>query len=407
MSDAAPLIYLDNAATSFPKAPGVGEAMKNAIERGLGNPGRSGHRAAEAADRIVEDVRFRMGRLVGVTDPKRLILTSGATEGLNIALQGAVRAATLDAGIGANANRAPMQVIATALEHNAALRPLEMLRRAGAIELDIVGCDADGFIDAGALGDALRSDTAIVMMTHASNVLGTIQPLEELIGIVRGAAPECLVVVDAAQTAGLMAIDAPRLDIDLLAFSGHKSVLGPPGTGGLYVSKRAFPGDGAPARVWPLTLGGTGGDSEATLHPATLPRWLECGTKNVAGAAGLQPALQISRGRMLEHERSLAQRFTERVAEARGVRVLGTGDFQKRTGVVSLVIEGIDSQEAAAILDESFGIAARGGLHCSPHAHAALGTLPGGALRISPGPQTTEDEMDRAAQAIHEIAGSL
>ncbi|HEX6993692.1 MAG TPA: aminotransferase class V-fold PLP-dependent enzyme [Gammaproteobacteria bacterium] len=538
------MIYLDNAATSFPKPAEVAEAMARFLAEAAANPGRGGHRMAVNAERMLDDVRVRIARLVNGSDPSRVIFTLNCTDALNIAIKGVLPDERV-------------HVVTTVLEHNSVSRPLQGLADAGRIELTRVGCDGQGFVDPDDVRRALRPDTRLVVMTHASNVLGTIQDAGAVGAIVRehGA----LFCVDAAQTAGVVPIDVAALCADLIAFPGHKALLGPTGTGILYVGERCPPpgrklgsepafaaeglaeklgsepdfppptrgtmhsdprekmashphgekmgshpqgektgshpyvektgsdprggessfdrragessfdrragessfdpragesssdpragesssdpragkssfdprlgkssfdprtgksgsdpnfsaggGKGSDPNFRPWREGGTGGDSSSPTQPPVYPHYLEGGTPNTVGIAGLGAALDfvLARGpdAALAHERRLLERILAHVDGDERITVYGPRDTARRVGALSINIAGLDPNDAAAILDDAFGIAVRAGLHCAPYCHRAIGTFPAGTLRISPGPFTTDDDLAALLDALDQVA---
>lgn len=386
------MIYLDNAATSFPKPPQVAAAMARFLDEDAANPGRAGHRMAVRAERMIDDARAKLARLVNGRDPRRLIFTLNGTDALNIAIKGAL-------GDGGG------HVVTTVLEHNSVSRPLQALADDGRIGLTRVGCGADGLLDPDDVRRALKSDTRLVAMTHASNVLGTIQDAAAVGAIARehGA----LFLLDAAQTAGCVPIDVEAMHVDLVAFPGHKALLGPTGTGVLYVGDRCAEPDGSP-RMRPWREGGTGGDSSSPTQPRVFPYFLEGGTPNTVGIAGLAASVDVvlERGQeaLLDHERRLLERILERLAGDERFTIYGTRDVARRVGALSIGIAGLDPSDAAAILDDGFGIAARPGLHCAPYCHRAIGTYPAGTLRVSPGPFTTGDDVSALLDALRQIA---
>ncbi len=380
------MIYLDNAATSFPKPPQVGDAILDLLSHRAGNPGRSGHALAMAAQAIADDTRRLLASLFGVTDPSRIAFALNTTDALNTALWGVLRAGD--------------RVVTTSLEHNAVVRPLSALGERG-VTVARVPCGVDGTLALEDLARALEAaPTRLVAMIHASNVCGTILPVREAARLAHrhGA----LFLLDAAQTAGVLPIDVREMEIDLLAFPGHKGLLGPTGTGGLYVSPDV--------RLTPLRQGGTGTRSEEERQPEALPEALEAGTLNTVGIAGLGAALRFLQGRGLAavqaHEAALAARLLAGLRDIPGVRTYGTADPRRRVGVVSLTMRGWEPVDLGAALDSAFGVAARAGLHCAPVAHRTLGTFPRGTVRLSPGIFTTDEEIDRALAALRELAGA-
>jgi cysteine desulfurase / selenocysteine lyase len=288
-------------------------------------------------------------------------------------------------------------VITTDLEHNSVSRPLRAMELAGHISLTRVPADAGGTVDPEAIRRALAPKTRLVAVTHASNVLGTVQPIAEIGAIARRR--DLLFLVDAAQTAGVLPIDVQALQIDLLAFPGHKSLLGPTGTGALYVGSRA--------KVGAWREGGTGGDSASETQPREFPYFLEGGTPNVLGVAGLTAGLKFVQEQGLTkihaHEVGLCEGLWRRLEAVDGYEVFGHRDMSRRVGTLSLRSQALAATEIGGILDQAFEIAVRPGLHCAPYVHRALGTFPDGTVRVSPGPFSTEADMDRLAAALAEI----
>ncbi len=376
------MIYLDNAATSFPKPEEVYRAMDDFARNSLGNPGRSGHKMAKAAEAVVEDCRHLLNQLLGGADASRWALTLNGTDALNIGIKGVVSPGD--------------HVITTDLEHNSVSRPLRALERDGVITLTRLPSSPEGEVTADDVRRALRPETRLVAMTHASNVLGTVQPASEIGAVVRGHGG--LFLLDAAQTAGVIPIDAEAMCVDLLATPGHKSLLGPTGTGALYVGARAKP------RAW--REGGTGGDSFSETQPLDYPFFLEGGTPNVAGLAGLAAGIRWVQARGIgaihAHEMALARRLWEGL-DVLGWTVLGHRDPARRVGTVSFHHDMLPADVVGGILDGTFDIAIRPGFHCAPYIHKALGTEAAGAVRVSPGPFSTEADIDALLGALREI----
>jgi cysteine desulfurase / selenocysteine lyase len=381
------MIYLDNAATSFPKPEPVYQALDHFARTQLANPGRSGHKMAVGSERTLDSARHALNQLFNGESPDRWIFTLNCTDGLNIAIKGSLKAGD--------------HVITSDLEHNSISRPLRALEKAGVITLTRLQSD-QGYLDPDAVRKALTPKTALVALTHAANVLGTVQPIEAIALIVREAG--ALFLVDAAQSAGVIPIDLRATPIDFLAFPGHKALYGPTGTGALYVGHRATP------RAW--REGGTGGDSSSETQPALMPYFLEGGTPNVLGVAGLAAGVAWVAERGLEtnrrHEVELLQRVVDWAEQADGWRVAGRWDPATHVGALSLIVpDALTPQDLGAILDSSFDIAVRPGLHCAPYLHRALGTFPNGTLRLSPGPFNTTADIDTFLGALNEITAGV
>jgi cysteine desulfurase / selenocysteine lyase len=376
-------IYFDNAATSWPKPPEVLSAMADCLAEAGGNPGRSGHRLSIAAARLVEEARELLAGLFNAGDPSRIVFTHNATHALNLALYGLLRPGD--------------HAVTTSVEHNSVMRPLRHLETQG-VELTVVACRADGTLPLDEVRRALRPRTRLLATTHASNVLGTVMPIGELAAAAHAAG--ALYLVDASQTAGALPIDVELAGVDLLAFTGHKALLGPTGTGGLFIR----PG----LDVAPLLRGGTGSDSDREFQPGFHPDVHESGTLNVAGIAGLAAGVRFLRevgiDSVAAHERRLVAAFRQQAGNIPGLTVYGPDEARNRCGVVSFNLAGVSSSEVAQMLDDSFGILARAGLHCAPSAHRTAGTFPAGTVRFAFGWFNTEGEIDAAAAALAELA---
>jgi cysteine desulfurase family protein len=379
------MTYLDNAATSFPKPEAVYQALDRFARASLANPGRAGHKMAVAAELALEDARHRLNQFFRGAGPERYAFTLNGTDALNMAFKGVLNDGD--------------HVVTSVLEHNSVSRPLVALERAGRISLTRLPIDAGGTLDPDALRQALRRPTRLVALTHASNVLGTVQPIAEAGRLAREAG--ALFLVDAAQTAGVLPIDLQSTPIDLLAFPGHKSLLGPTGTGALYVGPRV--------EMRPWREGGTGGDSASATQPRELPYFLEGGTPNVLGVAGLAAGVKFVEEQGLaqihRHEVELTERLWRRLDEIGGFEVFGHRDMAHRVGTLSFRHEALDATTLGGILDAEFDIAIRPGLHCAPYVHQAIGTFPGGTVRVSPGPFSTAADIDHLARALSEIVG--
>jgi cysteine desulfurase / selenocysteine lyase len=382
-----PRIYLDNAATSWPKPEAVYQAVDR-FQREIGAAaGRGSYAEALESGRLVETARAGVARLIAAGDPRRIIFTSSGTDGLNLALHGFL-------GPGDH-------VVTTTAEHNSILRPLRELEERSGVTVTRVDCDAAGQVDPDDMRKAIRSETKLVAMIHASNVTGSLQPAAEIgrIAHERGAA----LLIDAAQTVGHLPISVDELGVDLLAAPGHKGLLGPLGTGVLYIRP------GLEASLRSFRQGGTGTRSEEDRQPESLPDKYEAGNLNVAGLAGLAAAIEFLETRGISairrHELKLLERFLAGLKQIQGVTVSGPKKIDDRVGVVSLRVEGYDPQEVAAVLDATYGIQVRPGLHCAPLMHKAIGAFAGGGtVRFSFSPFTTADEIDAALTSLREIA---
>ena len=384
------MIYLDNAATSWPKPDTVHDAVARCLRDVGANPGRSGHRLANEAERVRFDTREVLAELLGVTDPMRVVFTSNATMALNLVISGLLTPGT--------------HVVTTGMEHNAVMRPLRALEQRG-VSVSIIPCGADGSLDPRALDEHIRPETHLIVANHASNVCGTILPIRDIGAVARRHAIPFL--VDTAQTAGCRPIDLIADNIDLLAFSGHKGLLGPTGIGGLAIHDD-FDIDKLP----PLIRGGTGSRAEHEHQPDFLPDKYEAGTPNLIGLAGLRAGVRYVLDRGVDeigaHERVLTQRLIDGLREITGVQVFGTHDPNRQTAVVSFTIDGQSASDIAHALDEEYEIMCRPGLHCAPRAHQTLGTLPDGTIRFAPGPFSAEAELAQAIDAVaHLAAGSV
>jgi cysteine desulfurase family protein len=377
------MIYLDNAATSFPKPETVYQALDRFARQDLANPGRAGHKMALAAERALDDTRHLLNQFFHGDGPERFIFTMNCTDALNMAIKGILTEGD--------------HVITTNLEHNSVSRPLRALELAGRIALTRIPADGGGTVDPDAIRQAINPKTRLIVLSHASNVLGTVQPVAEVGRLARER--DLLLLVDAAQTAGVIPLDVRAMHIDLLAFPGHKSLLGPTGTGALYVGPRTH------VKAW--REGGTGGDSSSETQPREFPYFLEGGTPNVLGVAGLAAGVQFVLEQGLHaihsHEVELVERLWQQLEGVGGCQVFGHRDHSRRVGTLSLRSEALPAAEIGGILDQAFDTAVRPGLHCAPYIHRSLGTFPEGTVRISPGPFNTREDIDHLAQALTEI----
>ena len=378
-------LYLDNGATSFPKAPGVGKAMAEYVERVGCNVGRGGYAPAYSAAARLLEIRGALSRLVGGPGPRNLIFTPGATWGLNMLLKGLLRPGD--------------RVVTSPMEHNAVLRPLRQLEQAG-VEVACFPCDGRGRLLMEEVPGLLSPGTRAVVLTHASNVSGGVMPVEQVGRLCRERG--IFFLVDGAQTVGVLPVDMAAMGIDGLAFPGHKGLLGPQGVGGLAVTDRLW------QAMAPLVSGGTGSMSESLETPPFLPDGLEPGTLNLPGIFGLGAALDYLEEAgpgLRERERKLAGHLWARMMELEedGLRVLGPDHPAERTGVVSVDWTGGDNGELAFRLEQEYGIQTRCGLHCAPAAHRTLGSFPQGAVRFSVGPFTRFEDLDYAQGAVYDL----
>jgi cysteine desulfurase family protein len=380
------MIYLDNAATSWPKPEIVYQTMDNFLRTKGGNPGRGSHSMALAAREAVEETRRLVARLINAPEASRVIFTLNCTDSLNMGLKGLLKPGD--------------HVITSSIEHNSVVRPLRGLEKSGVRITRLTPLAKSGFVLPADIEKAITRDTRLVVMTHASNVSGAIQPVAEYGKISRKKG--LIFMVDAAQTAGRYPLDVQAGNIDLLAFSGHKGPFGPPGTGVLYIGERV--------ELDSLREGGTGSHSEMEEQPLELPYRYESGTVNSVGIAGLGAGLRYIFKEGLEkiraHEESLADRLIKGLAHITGVTLYTAGDSAERVAIVSFTLEGYEPGEAGAILDQTFDIKVRTGLHCAPAAHKTLGTYPLGTIRLSPGYFNTAEEIDITLRAIEKMAGT-
>jgi cysteine desulfurase family protein len=379
------IIYFDNAATSWPKPETTVWAVESCLRETGGSPGRSGHSLSIDAGRVMFNAREALAGLLGIDDPLRIVLTKNATEALNIAIFGLLKPSD--------------HVITSSMEHNSVMRPLRAMEARG-VELTILPCSAVGELDPGVVVPAIKKNTKAIFLTHASNVTGTILSVADIGRIAREHG--LVFCVDAAQTAGALPIDIEAMNIDLLAFTGHKSLFGPQGTGGLYIRK------GLEQVISPLLRGGTGSRSEYEEQPDFMPDKFESGTPNTAGYAGLTAGIDFILFQGLStisvHEKSLTELFLQGIGDLDGVTIYGLKDASRRISVVSFNIRGIDPAKAALELDERFGIMSRPGLHCAPSAHRTIGTFPAGAIRFSFGWFNTNEEIHLAVEAVRGLA---
>jgi len=382
------LIYLDNPATSWPKPPCVTEAIVRFLNETGANPGRSAHRLAVASGRVLYEAREAVAELFNAPDPMCVVFCHNVTEALNLALCGYLRPGD--------------HVIITSMEHNSVMRPLRELERQG-VAISVVACSPQGFLEPADVEAAIRRETVLIVVNHASNVVGTILPVAQIGQIARRYG--LLLLVDAAQTGGCYPIDMEADGIDLLAFTGHKALYGPTGTGGLIIGERVDL-----ERLRPLKRGGTGSRSEYEEQPDFLPDRYESGTPNVVGLAGLSAGVRwvLSQGvaSIRAHEMELTQQLIAGLQAIPGVTVYGGLDARRQTATVSFNIAGMYPSEAGLRLDEEYGILCRVGLHCAPNAHKTIGTFPYGTVRFGLSIFNTAAEVERAVEAVHALACS-
>ena len=378
------MIYLDNAATSWPKPESVYQAMDKFLRENGGNPGRGGHSLALAAERVVEETRLLVARLINVPEKDRIIFTLNCTDALNLGLKGLLKAGD--------------HVITSQIGHNSLVRPLKKLEGQGVEITRLPPCSEEGFLSIKDIEKSITKETKLIMVTHASNVTGVIQPVEEYGAVVRKHGR--VFMVDAAQTAGIFPIDVQASNIDLLAFSGHKGLLGPPGTGVLYLSDRV--------ELDSLREGGTGSHSELEEQPTDLPYRYESGTPNTVGIAGLGAGLKYifeqGIGRIHSHEQCLLDQLLEGLSQIPEIILYKPKDRCRQVAIVSFNLRGCEPAEVGAILDQAFDIKVRTGLHCAAAAHRTFGTYPQGSIRFSLGYFNTAQEIDFALEALKKIA---
>ena len=380
------MIYFDNAATTFPKPEIVYEKTMEAMREYGANPGRGGHKMALKANRGIFETRNTIAKLFNIGNPMRVIFTASCTESLNLAIKG-----VLEEGD---------HVITTSIEHNSVLRPITHLEKSG-VENTIVNANSKGEVDPADIEAAIKENTKLIVTTHISNLIGSIVPIEEIGEIAKK--HNILYLVDAAQSAGVYHIDVEKVGIDMLAFPGHKGLLGPQGTGGLYIKEGL--------ELSEILQGGTGSASESLVQPEILPDRYEAGTHNGAGIIGLRTGVEYILDRGTEdiraYEEKLTNHFLDGIKDIEELEIYGPLDTRKQAAVVALNFKGIDSSEIAFILDEKYDIAVRSGLHCAPLAHKTIGSLDQGAVRFSFGIFNTIEEVDKGIKALREISEEI
>jgi len=377
------MIYLDNAATTFPKPKSVYKSVMRAMTEYGANPGRGSHAMAIEGARVIYETRELLAQLFNLDDPMRVIFTFNATDGLNLAIKGILKPGD--------------HVIATAMDHNSVLRPIKELEKNG-VENTIVSCASDGTVKVSDIEKAIKGNTKLVVTTHVSNLTGTIFPIEEIGKMCK--AKNVLYLVDGSQSAGVLEIDLKKQNIDFLAFPGHKGLLGPQGTGALLINNDI--------EIKELKEGGTGSESSNLNQPNFYPDKFEAGTHNLPGIAGLNAGLKyiLSKGTksIYSHEKVILELFIDEMKKNPKIKIYGPERIEDRSGVVPINIEGKDSSEVAYILDTEYNIAVRPGLHCAPLAHKAIGTDKIGAVRFGVGPFTKKTEIMAAVKALNEIS---
>lgn len=377
------MIYLDNAATTYPKPEQVYDSIMDCMKNYCANPGRAGHKMAMRAAREIYDARENIAKLFNIDNPMNIILTNNATDSLNLAIKGAVKEGD--------------HIITTSIEHNSVIRPIKSLEARG-ISNTIVNCNKEGFLDVNDIKNAIKPNTKLIVTTHASNVVGTLVDIKAVGEIAKE--NNILYLVDASQTAGVYSIDVKDMNVDMIAAPGHKCLLGPQGTGILYIR------EGLSVDI--LKEGGTGSKSEDLFQPEIVPDRYESGTNNTPGIAGLNEGVKFILEKGIDnirlHEEELCQYMLDKLEEVPNIKIYGTKDSKKRAAVIAINIGDMDSGEITFILDSEYDIATRSGIHCAPLAHKTLGTLEQGAVRFSLGYFNTKEEIDKAVDALKEIS---
>jgi len=379
------MIYLDNAATTYPKPECVYEAIMDCMKNYCANPGRAGHKLAMKAAREIYDTRENIAKLFNVDNPMNIVFTNNATDSLNLAIKGLVKSGD--------------HIITTSMEHNSVIRPIKALEKNN-VENTVVQCDKDGFLNIEDLKSAIKPNTKLIVTTHASNVCGTLIDIKSVGEVAKE--NNILYLVDASQTAGVYDIDTKKINVDMIAAPGHKCLLGPQGTGILYIR------EGLELNI--LKEGGTGSKSEDLFQPNLLPDKYESGTHNTPGIVGLNQGVKFILEEGIEnirkHEEDLCEYMLNRLEEVPNIVIYGPKDSKKRAAVISINIGNMDSGEITFLLDSEYDIATRSGIHCAPLAHKTLGTLEQGAVRFSLGYFNTKQDIDTAIEALKQIANN-
>jgi len=381
-------VYLDNGATSYPKAPGVKEAISSFFDNVGSSVNRGSYDTSLAAERVVYETREMICQMYNYDNTNNVVFTKNITESLNIILKGFLR----------NGDN----VIVSSIEHNAVMRPLVKLREKG-ITITRITCNESGELDTKEIESAINEKTKLIVMTHCSNVSGSVVDLEAVGKIAK--ANDLYFVIDAAQTSGVIDVDMQKLNADAICFTGHKSLLGPQGIGGFIINDRMHP------LVDTFIEGGTGSHSESEEQPDYMPDKFESGTPNIIGIYGLNASLkyinEVGKEGILKHEMHLVEKFLSGLRKFEKIRVVGRQDTENRLAVISVNFDGEDNSEIAHVLSSKFGIATRVGLHCAPSAHQTFGTYETGTVRFSFSSFNTDEEIDYTLDAIKQIMDSL
>lgn len=379
-------VYLDNGSTSFPKAPGVAEAMSHFITEVGCNISRGGYETAYDLGDTIFETRSMLCRMFNFSEEKYVVFTPSVTYSLNFVIKGLLKSGD--------------HVIMSSMEHNAVARPCQSLKDFG-VEVTIVPCDRDGVLDIDAFKNSFKENTKLVVMSHASNVCGTVLDAEEVGKICKEKG--VFFALDAAQSAGVINIDFEKFNLSALCLTGHKGLLGPQGTGVLLLRHELA------EALDPVISGGTGSASHLLTMPEFMPDKFEAGTLNLPGIIGLNASLEyihrVGIDTIFETEKQLAQLFIDEIDKLPNVKIIGVRDWNKRVGTVSLDFESIDNAEVSFILDSEYGIMTRCGLHCAPLAHQTLSTYPQGTVRFAFGHKNTEEDVEYAVSAIRKILG--
>jgi len=380
------VVYLDNAATTWPKPASVYQSMRDCMENFGANPGRSGHSMAVRAERMIDQTRELLAKFFNISDPSRLVFTLNATEAINLGIKGLLKPGD--------------HVITGSMEHNSVIRPLTLLSDHGVEVTKITVSQADG-ISPDDVRNAIKKNTKLIVLNHGSNVTGTLNPIGE-IGRIAHESEVCF-MVDCAQTAGMFSVDVQEMNIDLLAFPGHKGLFGPQGIGGLYI------GEGI--NLVPLKEGGTGGNSEAYYQPEQLPSRYESGTPNTPGIAGLSAGLKFIMNEGIEKIRSkeegLVDQLLSGLQQIPHIILYGPQTHKNRAAVISFNINNADPSDVSVVMEQIFNIAARSGLHCAPDAHKTIGTFKNGTVRVSLSYFNSPDDVNKCLEAVSAISREL